>query len=233
METVRAQHIDTPQGRSLWREMLEACPGLRGVLDYVVRKQATPNITRLHWFQQELFERWFFRIPCPSVGRMIHSGDAWLGECGETIFRFPDAQNLLLVSAGRSNGYPISAVLLVTERMCLSFGARDTTLTAERTEHILSSLLDRPPAAPPTSIAAVIDEIDSIDLTSRILRMISEQRELRGPVSLWLPPSTFSAVEQTAPMSLHARMNRGTPSSERTFSGTVTFRVALPSCRSE
>lgn len=228
METARAQHIDTPQGRSLWREMLEACPGLRGVLDYVVRKQATRDATRLHWYQQELFERWFFRIPCPSVGRMIHSGDAWAGERDQTIFRFPDAPNLMLVSAGRASGFPISAVFLVRERMCLSFGARDTALTGEDAGRILSSLQDRPPSAPPTSIAVVIDEIDSINLMPRILRMISEQRELRGPVSLWLPLSTFPAVKHAAPPLLHTRLRTGMPPSDRTFPGDITFRVALP-----
>lgn len=135
MEAARIEHIDTPEGRVLWREMLGVLPGLRAVLNFVASKQATFPSSRLLWYQKELFERWFFRIPSPHTGCMIHSGDSWTGRHQTTFFRFPEASDIVLASYGDDKDLPLGALFLVKPSFAtvsgVAFGGRTLSLLIE------------------------------------------------------------------------------------------------------
>ncbi|NHN87994.1 hypothetical protein [Acetobacter conturbans] len=183
METVLTQHIDTPEGRSLWRDLLGRQPGLGAVLNYLRNSHDASAQQGLLWYQQELLDRWFFRIPSPLTGSMIHSGDSWACESGITCFRFPDAPGLFLVSSEREKGFPINALLLAEAALCLSFGSRENALTSGQALDLLEWGQVQPPRFA-SSISALVEGSASLTPSSKeraALRALVDSPHARGP----------------------------------------------------
>ena len=192
MEPARIEHIDTPEGRILWREMLGVLPGLQAILNFVTEKQSAAAPGRLFWYQTELFERWFFRIPSPHTGCMIHSGDSWTGDRQATFFRFPDAADVVLASYGSSEGFPIDALLFTTPISgCVSgvaFGVRDfSPLTDDISEAFQAFSMRAGQNALPLSSATAILANSSLE-TARAHMLAKEIASLKN----WRQPVTFS-----------------------------------------
>ncbi|GBR04050.1 hypothetical protein [Acetobacter oeni] len=123
-----SEHIDTPAGRALWRDMLEYAPKLETLIRYITQKQCTLQESHLCWYQRELFERRFFRVPSPLTARMIHSGESRLSGEQATIFRLPAAPAITLISTGTDKYFPLDAVILPGIETGLIFGSRNTNL---------------------------------------------------------------------------------------------------------
>ncbi|BCK74442.1 hypothetical protein AA0242T_0912 [Acetobacter aceti NRIC 0242] len=191
MEAARIEHIDTPEGRILWREMLGVLPGLRAVLNFVTSRQATSPSGRLLWYQKELFERWFFRIPSPHTGCMIHSGDSWTGRHQTTFFRFPEASDIALASYSGGEGFPLGALFLAKQSLAtvsgVAFGSRTLSLLIEDAASAFQAFStpvwkEMPALSSATAIAGFPQSDDA--KTQLLAQEVAALKVWRAPVAL-------------------------------------------------
>ncbi|MBV1836232.1 hypothetical protein [Acetobacter estunensis] len=228
MTSIRIEHIDTPEGRALWREMLDRMPGLQGTLNYVTAQQDRSSERHLRWYQRELFERWFFRVPCPRTGRMIHSGDSWTVHERKTLFRFPDAPELILASANLGDGFPISTALLPELGAGLTFGSRVWSLTPEEATEALTAFA-RPEwqsLRPANAAIALCGDENYAHVLWNQLPALQEAARLphwRGPVTLYSLLEPLGDVRDLLPALKDWPVERFGPYRMPNAPGQVTF----------
>ncbi|MCH4090646.1 hypothetical protein [Acetobacter sp.] len=195
MEPARIEHIDTPEGRTLWREMLGVLPGLQAVLGFVTSKQALCPSGRLLWYQAELFERWFFRIPSPHTGCMIQSADSWTGPYQTTFFRFQAAKDILLASYNDGGGFPIGALFLTAPSFQsvsgIAFSNRDLSSLMEDASSAFQAFSTpvwqgRPAVS---SATAILGHVSSDEIRTRLLMQeVTSLKSWRQPVTFLTAP---------------------------------------------
>lgn len=156
-------HIDTVEGRRTWRAMITHAPHVGTLINYIDARQKTSSERALRWYQRELFENRFFRIPSPVTACMIRSGDAITvtekkSVCGhKTVFRFPDAPDLLLCASNLGEGFPLNTILMPSLRCGLNFGTRTWTIAPEEAEDAIAIFAAEKwqPVRPAADVAAV------------------------------------------------------------------------------
>ncbi|AQS84523.1 MAG: hypothetical protein ABF876_05955 [Acetobacter aceti] len=198
MAAARIEHIDTPEGRALWREMLDILPGLQAVLNFVTNRQPSSVSGKLFWYQTELFERWFFRIPSPHTARMIHSADSWTGRHQTTFFRFPDAPEMILASYGGSDRFPMGALLLTSPSGSpasgVAFSTRNLSGLTEDVPEMFQAFApaDRHRIPVLSSATALVDASPSEDpMTLGLMKEASTLKSWRQPVALAIREESF------------------------------------------
>ncbi|NHN84618.1 hypothetical protein GOB93_08160 [Acetobacter musti] len=240
-------HIDTPDGRRIWRDMLDHAPQLETLIRYIALLQARTAGLHLPWYQQELFERRFFRVPSPVTGRMIHSGEARLAGAHATIFRLPDIPGLLLASTGLSDAqltgirstdgrpggtrrpagtetagdksHPIDAILAPGLNATLLFGAREA---APLPPDALNAFPAPPQAV--TSAIAVYDPAIAPDTLLPLIHEIAALPRYVAPVRISGLPASLTEI--AARLSQVETDGSGpSPASPLTASGQVVFRL--------
>ncbi|NHO33494.1 hypothetical protein [Acetobacter fallax] len=188
-------HIDSPEGRHLWRTLQERMPHLGTLIRYLDQKQASPPESPLLWYQQELFERWFFRVPSPMTGRMIHSGEACLIGDRATAFRLPEAPQIVLISIADNDACPVNTVLETSTGASLHFGSRTVNLTSTETAAALNAF-----TGPPQTISRVVaicgtapfrTQLPALQTITRLRRYTPEAAQIDVP---HVPPGDILAL---------------------------------------
>ncbi|OUJ14419.1 hypothetical protein [Acetobacter sp. DsW_063] len=193
-------HIDTVEGRRTWRAMITHAPHVGTLINYIDARQAAPSERVLRWYQRELFESRFFRIPSPVTACMIRSGDAITvtarkSVCGQkTVFRFPDAPDLLLCASNLGEGFPLNTILMPSLRCGLNFGTRTWTISPEEAEDAIAIFATEEwqPVRPATNVAAVCGDPNFAHM---LWNQLPALREAAGLSRRTPPPTTVTFFE--------------------------------------
>ncbi len=239
-------HIDTPEGRRIWRDMLDHAPQLETLIRYIALLQTRTAGRHLPWYQQELFERRFFRVPSPVTGRMIHSGEARLAGAHATIFRLPDIPGLLLASTGLSDtqltgirstdgrpagtrpvgtetagdkSHSIDAILAPGLNATLLFGAREA---APLPPDALNAFPAPPQAV--TSAIAVYDPAIAPDTLLPLIHEIAALPRYAAPVRISGLPASLAEIAARLSQ-VETDGSGSSPAFPLTASGQVVFRL--------
>jgi hypothetical protein len=105
-------------------------------------------------YQSDLVRNGAFLATSPRTGATIPSGDSLILPDRTVFYRFPDCPELLLGAANLGRGYPLTAVVLLPERLLVQIGERAWGV---REDHVLAAeaLLREPRWWPPERARAL------------------------------------------------------------------------------
>ena len=117
-----------------------AAPFLPQMITALFSQLDHPREARGRQYQRDLVRQGYFTVTSPRTGRPTASGDSIILTDRTVFYRFPDEPNLLVGSANLSKGYPLTAVLLLRERV-LSHLGESTWGVKETHLHELAGIL--------------------------------------------------------------------------------------------
>ncbi len=81
-----------------------------------------PQEARGRQYQRDLVRQGYFTVTSQRTGRPTASGDSIILTDRTVFYRFPEEPNLLVAAANLSKGYPLTAVLLLSEQLLIHLG---------------------------------------------------------------------------------------------------------------